>query len=167
MRPPLNGRSLDALMMVAETEARSEVVYFGILDNNGSPEGVADYQGVPHHFKPESPGLNSATPGRFRLTPLSPEAFQAALDGWKIRCRLGAAVGAGRVSPLAGRALPTDDARRREAERIVSEWLFVSGSLSFLASAKFRPVGPDGWHTPVVGAIEVQWGVSASDAGGV
>jgi len=154
-------------MMVAEMESRSEVVYFGILDNNGSPEGVADYEGVPHHFKPESRVFNSASPGRFRLTPLSPEVFQAALDSWKIRCRWGAAVGAGRASPLAGRALPSDDARRREAERILGEWLFVSGSLWFLALAEFRPVGPDGWHAPVVGAIQVQWKVSASAAGGV
>ena len=147
--------------MAAESiEPRSEVVYFGILDQSGNPEGVADYEGVPHHFKPESRN-------RYRLTPLSPDAFQAALDGWKIWCRWAAAVGAGRASPLSGRALPDDEGRRREADRIVSDWLFVSSSLARVVSAEFKPVGPDGWHAPVVGAMQVQWKVAVTDRDGV
>jgi hypothetical protein len=58
-----------------------EIVHFVFGYYDGVLEGIADCGGAPHHFALEEQGAEDQVTDRYRLTPLSPEVFQAAVEG--------------------------------------------------------------------------------------
>ena len=155
-----------ALMATPSLAPGFEIVHFVLGYHDGILEGIADWNGQPHHFEVYQSGPPDGPLDRYRLTPLSPEAFDAAVDTWGIWCRWEQAHRAGRVPyhPGPNPALPEDEDRRRRADEIVSGWLASSKAAAFLADAEFKALLPDAWVGTVRGACQVRW---SSVGGGV
>ena len=144
-----------------------EIVHFVLGYYDGILDGIADYQGSPHHFALEERGPPAESWDLFRLTPLTPDAFRAAEEGWDIWCRwerahrgeLGSHVGS---NP----ALPEDEDRQRKAAQVVAAWLASASGNAFVAEAEFKPLLSDAWCGTVRGALQVRWknAVKAGDA---
>src|SRR4051794_26925964 len=122
-------------MDVPTVEPGFEIVHFVLGYYDGVLVGIADWQGTAHHFEHEDFGPAGEPRDCFRLTPLPPEVFRAAVDAWEIWCRWQRAHSAGQIAPSAGPnpALPEDETRRREADRIVDDWLVSSSAASFVS----------------------------------
>ena len=83
---------------------------------NGVRRGVADYEGSPHYF--ESSMEDVASGGKldesFRLTPISEDTFNLALEDWEIWRRWESAFHTGEASQDTHPALPEDSPRHLE-----------------------------------------------------
>jgi hypothetical protein len=134
--------------------------YDGILD------GLADWQGRPHHFELESPGPANQPYDRYRLTPLSPEVFSAAIEGWDIWCRREQAHRAGQVADHLGPnpALPQDEERRQQIDKLVADWIASSKAASFVVDGEFRPLVADAFIGTARGVMQVRWITLHADA---
>lgn len=147
-------------MTVPTVDPGFEVVHFVLGYYDGVLVGIADWRGVPHHFEVE---YDLASEGelrdRYRLTPLTPEIFGAAVDAWEIWCRWERAHRDGRTAYRPGQqtALPEDEEQSRAAEQLVSDWLACSKVASFVACAKFKTLIQDAQHGTVRGALQVMW----------
>jgi hypothetical protein len=126
--------------------------YDGVLD------GIADYQGRPHRFQIGS--IDGVADDRYELTPLSEQAFAAAMETWEIWRRWEAAYRAGGVPDFEVKpfpALPADRARQQELEGIVSAALTAAKAKAFRARGDFRPLLEGAWCGTERGALQVCW----------
>jgi hypothetical protein len=150
----------DAIMNIPTPDPGFEVVHFVLGYFDGVFVGIADWRGAPHHFELEDDLASGGEPqNRYRLTPLPPEIFRAAVDAWEIWCRWEHAQrdGLPALRPDQHPALPEDEEQRREAEQLVSDWLARSKAASFLACAELEPLIQGAQHGTVRGALQVRW----------
>ncbi len=152
-----------------------EVVHFVLAWYDGVLAGYADHGGEPHHFqqegmfeeadRPENAYRNAPASvtddpdGWFRLTPISPEVFAAAVETWEIWCRWERA----NRETMPGTqhsgkwVLPEDAARSLELDAIVEGWLTLSRERAFFRRGDFNVLVPGAWHSRVRGAQQVRW----------
>ena len=75
---------------------------------DGPCEGVADFQGKPHHCCCQTGYEPYDEPSGYRLTPLDEEAFQLEIEDWAIWLRYYTACQEGRATAEMHPALPED-----------------------------------------------------------
>ena len=126
-------------MSADATESGFQIVHFIEGFTDGVLNGTADYQGTPHHFE-----LRSAEPDApevYRLTPLSPDLFDAVTEAWEIWRRWQAAPS--RDTPIP--ALPEDRERQATLRGFISSLLATAESTAFLAEGDFEQA-PSGFR---------------------
>ncbi|RAK68325.1 hypothetical protein [Hymenobacter edaphi] len=104
---------------------------------DGPREGVADYQGKPHHYRCQTGYEPYDEPSRYRLTPLDEEAFQLEMEDWAIWLRYCTACQEGRATAEMHPALPEDRPRHKELKPLIQAKLASLSTLSVLATAQF------------------------------
>jgi hypothetical protein len=152
-------RTVDPSPEVPTPDPGFEIVHFVLGYHDGILDGIADYEGRPHHFELEAWGPPEKSWDSFRLTPLSSDVFRAAEESWDIWCRWERAHRAGEVGSPHGPnpALPGDEDRRRETAQVMAAWLASASATAFVAEAEFKPLLPDAWCGTVRGALQVRW----------
>jgi hypothetical protein len=104
---------------------------------DGPRQGIANYSGAPHYydcvFSDEKQDYTSV----YRLTPVSDEVFQLALEDWAIWKRWEQAFHTRQTSLETHPALPEDAARHREIESLAAESLKTNPSTSIIREGNF------------------------------
>ena len=107
---------------------------------DGPRGGVADFRGAPHVYESEfSDTLNNYTDS-FRLSPISDDLFQLALEDWAIWLRWDAAYKRRDTPQETHPALPAERDRYDELERLLNGRLVIDPTDFVLATAEFRNV---------------------------
>ena len=118
---------------------------------DGPRGGVADFRGAPHVYESEfSDTLNNYTDS-FRLSPISDDLFQLALEDWAIWLRWDAAYKRGDTPHETHPALPADRDRHDELEQLLNGRLVIDPSDFVLVTAEFRNVQSE---------LQVRWSVT-------
>ena len=126
-------------MCADAAESGFEIVHFVEGFTDGVLNGTADYQGTPHHFELRSAEPNA--PEVYRLTPLSPELFDAVLEAWEIYRRWQRSAGDdASASPAGIPAVPEDRERQAALRGFISDWLLAAQPTAFLAEGDFEQV---------------------------
>lgn len=128
---------------------------------DGPREGIADFCGVPHVYESmyadvaDKPGVANDV---FRLSSVTPEVFELALEAWAIWLRWETAFHRGELTPDdAHPALLVDRVRHEELKRLLTGKLAVADDRCVLAHAEFR-VRNDPDHSGLgFKPIEVAW----------
>ena len=136
---------------------------------DGPREGIADFCGVPHVYESmyadvaDQPGVADDV---FRLSPVTPEVFELALEAWAIWLRWETAFHRGELTPDdAHPALLVDRVRHEELKRLLTGKLAVADDCCVFAHGEFR-VRHDSDHSELgFKPIEVAW-TPVSSVGG-
>ena len=128
---------------------------------DGPREGIADFCGVPHVYESmyadvaDKPGVANDV---FRLSSVTPEVFELALEAWAIWLRWETAFHRGELTPDdAHPALLVDRVRHEELKRLLTGKLAVADDCCVLAHAAFR-VRNDPKHSGLgFHPLEVAW----------
>lgn len=128
---------------------------------DGPREGIADFCGVPHVYESmyadvaDKPGVANDV---FRLSSVTPEVFELALEAWAIWLRWETAFHRGELTPDdAHPALLVDRVRHEELKRLLTGKLAVADDCCVLAHAAFR-VRNDADHSGLgFHPLEVAW----------
>jgi hypothetical protein len=128
---------------------------------DGPREGIADFCGVPHFYEStyadvaDKPGVAIDV---FRLSPVTQEVFELALEKWAIWLRWETAFHRGELTPDdAHPALLVDRHRHEELKRLLTGKLAVADDCCVLAHAEFR-VRNDPDHSGLgFKPLEVAW----------
>ena len=86
---------------------------------DGEVQGVADLDGKPHFYDRIWDPSNSEYSNLFRLTPISQERFQLALEDWEIWLRWEHAFHNRHIGPEPHGVLPEDSARHEEIKLVL------------------------------------------------
>jgi len=105
---------------------------------DGPRGGIADFCGVPHVYESEFSDTANDYTDLFRLSPISPELFQLALEDWAIWLRWEAAYKRGDTPHETHPALPDERARYDELERLLSGKLEIDPQNHVTVTAEFR-----------------------------
>ena len=123
---------------------------------DGPRQGIANHSGSPHFYDCVFSDERQDYTSLYRLTPVSVEVFQLALEDWAIWRRWEHAFASRRTSPDTGPALPEDAARHAEIESLLADSLRTDPLTSFLRAGEFivqRPVERPG----VMADLLVRW----------
>jgi len=122
--------------------ASFETVYTMTDYYDGPRGGIADFCGVPHVYEStyadieDKPGVAKDA---FRLSPVTPEVFELALEAWAIWLRWETAFYRGELTPDdAHPALLADRVRHEELKCLLFSKLVVADDCCVLAHAEFR-----------------------------
>lgn len=90
---------------------------------DGPRQGIANYGGSPHFYDCVISDEKQNYSDLYRLTPVTDQAFQLALEDWAIWERWDRAFKAGQTSEKTHPALPEDAARHAEIKSLVADYL--------------------------------------------
>ena len=118
---------------------------------DGPRGGVADFCGAPHVYESEfSDTLNNYTDS-FRLSPISDDLFQLALEDWAIWLRWDSAFKHGETPHDTHPDLPVERDHHCELARLLDINLVIDSHNFLLATAEFRDL-----HS----TLQVRWSVT-------
>jgi hypothetical protein len=132
-----------------------EPVYTVADYHDGPRKGIANDQGKPHLFQSEWRDSETGPDGEyldddtFLLMPIEHSIFELALEDWEIWRRWERAFQVGTASPETHPALPEDQRRHREIQRLLEGRLEIDPAKSVRKGAEFR----QGTDHP----LEVRW----------
>jgi hypothetical protein len=116
---------------------------FTVTDYYDGPRlGIANYLGTPHFFDCVFSDEKQDYSNLYRLTLVTDQAFQLALEDWAIWTRWERAFKGGQTSLKTHPALPEDSARHEEIVSLVSDQLKTDPTHCIVRSAKFHNLRP-------------------------
>ena len=124
---------------------------------DGPRKGIADFQGEPHIYESifdESKGKYSEL---FRLAPIAPETFWAAMEDWAIWQRYELAYHSGKADLSSHPALPHETQRHSELEAILEKVLVIDVHKAITRIARFEPLGNIDLPRGVLRPLQVKW----------
>jgi hypothetical protein len=128
---------------------------------DGPRGGIADFFGAPHIYESTFADVGDKPVEAvdvFRLSPVTPEVFELALEDWAIWLRWETAFHRGEITKDdAHPALLVDRARHEELKRLLTGKLVVADDCCVLAQADFRVRHDPGHSGPGFHPLEVAW----------
>ena len=115
-----------------------ERVYTVTVYWDGPREGVADYEGVPHHYIAEWNDVRDEYAETYSLTPIDDVTLALLLEDWAIWSRWKVAFHRGEVDLASHPALPEDRVRYKELEAELSVRLGKDAQGCLRKRAEFR-----------------------------
>ncbi|UOG76268.1 hypothetical protein MTX78_06625 [Hymenobacter tibetensis] len=104
---------------------------------DGAREGVTDFQGKPHYYACLQDYDYEGKPTPYRLTPIDEETFRLELENWDIWLRYEAAFKSGEATRETHLALPEDQARHEEINRILLGKEYERRESTLIATGEF------------------------------
>ncbi|TWU05788.1 hypothetical protein [Stieleria varia] len=105
---------------------------------DGPRGGVADFRGTPHVYESEFSDTLGNYTDSFRLSPITDDLFQLALEDWAVWLRWNAAYKRGDTPHETHPALPDDRARHEELQRLLNGKLVIDPDNFVVATGEFR-----------------------------
>jgi hypothetical protein len=131
---------------------------FTVTDYSGWPrKGIANYQGTPHLYEYVSNEANSPDAKLFRLTPVSREIFQLAMEDWEIWRRWLVAFYEKKADISTSPALPGDSSRHEELKRMLDERLIFDPRQTIMRVGRFEVLAEPSIPERVVRQLQVKW----------
>lgn len=130
---------------------------------DGPRKGVADYQGKPHLFQSTRRDFQTGPDGEFLdddiflLMPIEQSVLELALEDWQIWRRWETASALALASIETHPALPQDQSRHREIQRLLEGRLEVDPAKSVRKGAEFRVRHDPAWSGHGFPPLEVRW----------
>lgn len=125
--------------------------------HDGPRRGVAFVNGRPHFFESCWNDVDSGEETLFFLTPISDELLAAAIEDWDIWKRWSSAFKSGNGSMETHPALPSDRARHKQLDALLTTQLVTDENYKLSAFANFR------YNTETVPNMEVEWTIVKFD----
>lgn len=130
---------------------------FTVVDYwDGPREGIANFGGSPHFYRCIFDEQKDEYSDRFRLAPVSKEAFRLAMEDWAIWKRWLEAYQQGAVSIESHPALPKDRQRHDEISRILQSSLVVDENCA-IRRGEFVAVADDPDEPSSARKMRVRW----------
>ena len=124
---------------------------------DGPRQGIANYLGSPHFFDCVFSEERQDYSNLYRLTHVTDQAFQLALEDWAIWTRWERAFKDGQTDLKTHPALPEDAARHEEIASLVSDHLKTDPRMSIVRSAKFQNLRPAESRSGQYSEFVVRW----------
>jgi hypothetical protein len=142
-----------------KTSAGSSERVFTVTDYwDGPRSGIANYHQKPHHYACIFDEGRDEYSDLYRLTPLRPEAFRAAMEAWKIWNRWDKAFRAGKTDRSTHPALPRDAKRYAELKTVLERALVAGEKRRFTKRGVFKLAGRSSSATlNSLGKFKVAW----------
>ncbi|MCA9042112.1 MAG: hypothetical protein KDA65_17300 [Planctomycetaceae bacterium] len=134
-----------------------EVVYTVNEWYDGPREGIADFNGRPHHYQSEWQDGEDMEADTFLLSPVDQKTFALALEDWDIWLKWESAFANGKTSHETHPALPEDRKRHEEIKRLLEQRLKIDPETAIRKTAEFRPSENFNSDGQRVGWLEVCW----------
>ena len=130
---------------------------------DGPREGIASFRGKPHAYRCLFDEAQDEWSERYRLTPISPDALEAALEAWGIWCRWASADRAGQAPRGSHPALPHESERYFHLKAVVDSAVNENETQAFIAHGEFATGASAGSaiHGDP-GSLTVVWRVEAA-----
>ena len=119
--------------------------------------GIANYQGAPHLFEWVSNEEKEPDSKLFRLTPLSAEIFQLAMEEWEIWRRWLVAFYEKKTDISTRPALSIDISRHAELKRILDGALIVDPQKTVMRVGQFEVLAEPSIPERVIRQLQVKW----------
>jgi hypothetical protein len=130
---------------------------------DGPRQGVANFNGEPHFYDCVFSDLNDGYSNLYRLTPISTEVFDLAMEDWEIWKRWEHAFYQGITTQETHPALPTDRARHEEIKARLERELTSDLNSCIVRTASFAVVGNPQLQKGVIRPLQVRWGNPESE----
>lgn len=135
-----------------------ETVYTVTDWYDGPREGIADFNGMPHLYQWQFDNAKDDWADTLLLTPVDEETFRLALEDWAIWVRWEQAFFEGQATQETHPALPEDQARHGELQRLLADRLTIHPAKALRVKAEFRPK-QNGRPGKGMKELEVSWTV--------
>jgi len=139
------------------SSSRFEDVFTETDYYDGPRKGVANFCGSPHFYDCVFSDKRQDYTNHYRLTRVSADTFQLALEDWAIWLRWEKAFKAGQTTLETHPALPQEAARHIEIDRILAVQLRTDMESSTTRSAKFLILNPPEERDGFMINLRVQW----------
>lgn len=139
------------------SSSRFEDVFTEIDYYDGPRKGVANFCGSPHFYDCVFSDERQDYTNHYRLTRVSADTFQLALEDWAIWLRWEQAFKAGQTTLETHPALPQEAARHIEIDRVLAVQLSTDMESSTTRSAKFLILNPPEERDGFMINLRVQW----------
>jgi hypothetical protein len=131
---------------------------FTVTDYSGWPrKGIANYQGTPHLFEYVANETKNPDSKLFRLTPVSTEIFQLAMEDWEIWRRWLIAFYEKKADISTSPALPDDSSRHEELKRMLDERLIFDPRQTIMRVGRFEVLAEPSIPERVIRQLQVKW----------
>jgi hypothetical protein len=131
-----------------------EMVYTMTDVHDGPRRGMADFKGTPHLYVSEWDSNLERFLLEYKLSPVPEAVFLLAMEDWSIWQRWQSAFDQGKTTVKTHPALPEDQARNQELERILEERLILDRDNITTAFGRFEERNDSSW--PGFGPIPLQ-----------
>jgi hypothetical protein len=139
------------------SSSRFEDVFTETDYYDGPRKGVANFCGSPHFYDCVFSDERQDYTNHYRLTLVSADTFQLALEDWAIWLRWEKAFKAGQTTLETHPALPQEAARHIEIDRVLAVQLSTDMESSITRSAKFLILNPPEERDGFMINLRVQW----------
>ena len=123
---------------------------------DGPRQGTADFNGTPHLFVSEFENETQEF-GMYRVSPVTGEVFELALEDWAIWRRWETAFHKGLATTETHPALPEDRLRHLELEQLLQTALVLDENNVRNVEAVFRPRTDPDWNQLGARPLQVNW----------
>jgi hypothetical protein len=124
---------------------------------DGARRGIAEFEGNPHYYECQFDVDRHEYSSVFRLTPITNEVFELAMERNRIWLRWSAAFKNGQVTIETHPALPEERPRYDELTRILDDHVAGARTASFLAEGIFVHERPIPLGDNVSGSVKAEW----------
>lgn len=130
---------------------------------DGPRQGIANFNGAPHLYNCIFSEQEDGYSNSYRLTPISIQTFDLAMEDWAIWKRWEHAFCQGVATQESHSALPPDRARHEEIKAKLDKELCSDMKNCVVRKASFAVIGNSHLPKGVIRALQVKWGDPESE----
>ena len=156
-RPQNAAAGINLVMTSNPSQSGFEDVFTVTDYYDGPRQGIANYLGSPHFFDCIFSDEKQDYSNLYRLTHVTDQTFQLALEDWAIWTRWDHAFKAGQTSEKTHPALPEDAVRHAEIQSLVADHLKTDPVSSIVRTAKFLILQPAEIRAGILIDLLVRW----------
>jgi hypothetical protein len=130
---------------------------------DGPRQGIANFNGAPHFYDCIFSDQEDGYSNSYRLSPISIQIFDLAMEDWAIWERWECAFYNGTATQESHPALPRDRVRHKEIKVTLDKELCTDMKNGIVCTASFAVIGDSQLPKGVIRPLQVRWGNPESE----